>query len=487
MEMCTIFLPTPAPGHPIPQTRNPTLVNLTPTQIVHKLDQYIIGQSQAKRAVAVAIRNRWRRRQLEEPMAREVYPKNIIMIGPTGVGKTEIARRLAKITDAPFIKVEASKFTEVGYHGRDVESMIRDLLDQAMSMVHSEQAQIVEEKAEAAAADRLVDLLLPDPQPATIPSPATLDEDEHQHASRLEHTRKRLREQVVSGKLDDSEVEMVVTQKPQTQVMFANMGIDQMDPDMANMFERLIPEQTKRRKVTVAEARRILIEEETDKLLDRDKITNEAITRTQESGIIFLDEIDKIASPMGGSGGRGGSGGSPDVSRQGVQRDLLPIVEGSAVNTRYGVVHTDHVLFIAAGAFHSAAVSDLMPELQGRFPIRVELTSLGKEDFVRILTEPDNALTKQQQKLLEVEGLTIMYDPSAIDAMADFASQANANLENIGARRLMTIVEKVFEQINFDAPEMAQRDETKLTIDKAFVSRQVASIVDDKDLSKFVL
>ncbi|MAE65617.1 MAG: HslU--HslV peptidase ATPase subunit [Phycisphaeraceae bacterium] len=453
--------------------------DLTPRQIVEELDRYIIGQAQAKRAVAVAIRNRWRRQKLEPDMAREVMPKNIIMIGPTGVGKTEIARRLAMLTGAPFIKIEASKFTEVGYHGRDVESMIRDLLDQAMSMVRSEQAEQVREKASDHATEQLVDMLLP----ATAPMSSHPDDDS---AQRIEHTRGRLRKQVESGALDTKEVELTITQKPQAHVMFANMGIDQMDPDMANMFERLIPEQTKQSRVTVAEARRILIEEETDKLLDRDKITNDAISRTQESGIIFLDEIDKVATPSGGEG-RGGGGGSPDISRQGVQRDLLPIVEGSAVNTRYGVVETDHILFIAAGAFHSAAVSDLMPELQGRFPIRVELTSLGREDFMRILTEPSNALTAQQQALLGVEGLEIRFDPSAIDAIADMAASANANLENIGARRLMTIVEKVFEQINFDAPEMATEGEKSITIDDSFVRQQVASIVEDQELSKFVL
>ena len=486
--------------------------HLTPKETVAELDRYIIGQAEAKRSVAVAIRNRWRRRQLDTDMAREVYPKNIIMIGPTGVGKTEIARRLAKITEAPFIKVEASKFTEVGYHGRDVESMIRDLLDQAMSMARNEQAILVQEKAAEGATDQLVNLLLPTPTSTAAPSPGrsseidsserddsfeTLGHDESTstddtasepspEAQRLERTRQHLRAQVESGALDERDVELVISQKPQTQVMFANMGIDQMDPDMASMFERLIPEQTKRRKVTVAEARRILIEEETDKLLDRDKITSEAITRMEESGIIFLDEIDKIALPGGGEGPGGGSG-SPDVSRQGVQRDLLPIVEGSAVNTRYGVVQTDHILFIAAGAFHSASVNDLMPELQGRFPIRVELTSLSKQDFVRILTEPSNSLTRQQQALLKVEGLDVIFDPSAIDAMAQLASQANDNLENIGARRLMTIVEKVFEQINFDAPEMANRGECRITIDEPFVREQVESIVDDKDLSKFVL
>lgn len=460
--------------------------NMTPKEIVDELDRHIIGQPEAKRAVAVAIRNRWRRRQLTEDMAKEVFPKNIIMIGPTGVGKTEIARRLAKLTGAPFIKVEASKFTEVGYHGRDVESMIRDLLDQAIQLVRAEQAQDVAERAQDLALSRLVELLLPGTK--------TLDDERGQSESveaddaayRRAKVKQRLREQVAAGKLDDREVELTLTSKPATSMMFANMGLDQMDPDMANMLEKVIPEQTKRLRTSVKEARRILTEQETDKLLDNDKITGEAIARTQESGIIFLDEIDKVASPSGKGGGTPGGGG-PDVSRQGVQRDLLPIVEGSAVSTRHGVVHTDHILFIAAGAFHSAAVSDLMPELQGRFPIRVELSPLGKEEFIRILTEPRGALTKQQVALLSVEGLKVTFDDAAIEAIADLAAQTNASIENIGARRLMTIVEKVFEEINFSASDRVASRKKKLIITEDFVRDQVASIVQDKDLSKFVL
>ncbi len=463
---------------------------LTPRQIVDALDRHIIGQADAKRAVAVAIRNRWRRQQLaqrDEKAARDVYPKNIVMIGPTGVGKTEIARRLADLTDAPFVKVEASKFTEVGYHGRDVESMIRDLLDQAMSMVRDEQSHIVREKAAEAAESRLVDLLLPGTGGSeTAPSYYTPVEASGQ---RREEVRQKIRQQLAAGTLDDRQVELKISSRPSATLMFANMGLDQMDPDMANMFEKLIPEQTKARKVTVAEARVILIEQETDKLLDREKITAEAIARTEESGIIFLDEIDKIATPggTGGGAGSGGGGRGPDVSRQGVQRDLLPIVEGSTVTTRHGVVRTDHVLFIAAGAFHSTAVSDLMPELQGRFPIRVELQSLGKDDFVRILTEPDSALTRQQQAMLGIEGLEITFADGSVDAMAELAARANASLENIGARRLMTIVEKVFEQISFDAPEMTARGEKQVTITADFVRQQVAPIVADEDLSRFVL
>lgn len=453
--------------------------NLTPRQIVEQLDRYIIGQSDAKRAVAVAIRNRWRRQQLEPEMAKEVSPKNIVMIGPTGVGKTEIARRLATMTGAPFIKVEASKFTEVGYHGRDVESMVRDLLDQAISIVHDEEAKIVKDKATEGAAEEIIDLLFPSPA-MVDPAGGYIDTDDSEE--RRTRTRQRLRDQLDAGALDDREVELSTTSKPQMQVMFSSMGLDQMDPDMANMFERMVPEQNKTRRLTVAQAREVLIEQETEKLLDRDKITAEAIERTQESGIVFLDEIDKIATPSEGTGK-----GGPDVSRQGVQRDLLPIVEGSAVNTRYGVVHTDHVLFVAAGAFHTAKVSDLMPELQGRFPIRVELSSLTRDDFIRILTEPANAITIQQQAMLEVEGIDVVFEPSAIEAIADLAAKANATLENIGARRLLTIVEKVFEQINFDAPEMVAKGETNITITDTFVREQVMPILQDEDLSKFVL
>ena len=457
--------------------------NLTPREIVAELDRYIIGQAAAKRAVAVAIRNRWRRQQLGAEMAREVYPKNIIMIGPTGVGKTEIARRLAKLTGAPFIKVEASKYTEVGYHGRDVESMIRDVLDQALSLVRGEQAERVRERATDAANERLVDLLLPSPSHGS--SRPSHDEDAGETEAdaaeaRINRTRQKLRKQVDAGKLDDKEVELSLTSKPAAHVMFAGMGMEQMDPDMASMLEKIIPEQTKTRRMRVADARQVLIEQETDKLLDRDKIIAEAIERTEQTGIIFVDEIDKIAIP-GDGGGRG-----PDVSRQGVQRDLLPIVEGSAVTTRYGVVHTDHILFVAAGAFHSATVNDLMPELQGRFPIRVELSPLTREDFVRILKEPHNALTKQQQELLKVEGLEVTFDDGAIEAIADYAAQANATLENIGARRLMTIVEKVFEEINFNAPELAKQDH-RVKITAQFVKDRVADIVKNEDLSRFVL
>jgi len=454
---------------------------LTPRQIVEELDRYIIGQAQAKRAVAVAIRNRWRRRQLQETLAAEVYPKNIVMIGPTGVGKTEIARRLARLANAPFIKVEASKFTEVGYHGRDVESMIRDLLDQAIQIVREEQAQQVKDKAEHAATDRLVALLLgtDKPSPARVGEGTTTEESQQ----RRQQLNERIREQLAAGKLEDKEIDITTSHKPAAHMMFANMGVDQMDPDMANMFDKIIPEQTETKKVTVGQARRILTEQETEKLLDQESITEQAIERTQSSGIVFLDEIDKIAVGSGEGGGKGG----PDVSRQGVQRDLLPIVEGSAVTTRHGVVHTDHILFVAAGAFHTATVSDLMPELQGRFPIRVELEALTRDDFVRILTEPDNALTRQQEALMGVEGIEVTFEDGAIEAMAELAAKANERLENIGARRLMTIVEKVFEEVNFDAPDRVAKGDTALRVTAELVHDRVDAIVEDEDLSKYVL
>jgi len=459
--------------------------HLTPKQIVEKLDRYIVGQDDAKRAVAVAIRNRWRRQQLDPEVAGEVNPKNIVMVGPTGVGKTEIARRIASLTGAPFIKVEASKFTEVGYHGRDVESMIRDLLEQAINMVRAEHAEQVKEKAAEAVEDRLVDLLLPGSDRPRSES-GYIEADDSQE--RRQAARHRLREQLKSGELDERTVEIQTSQKAVPMAMFSNMGLDQMDPDMGKMFENLIPDQTKRRRVSIREARSILNEQETEKLIDRDKLTTEAIERTEQTGIIFLDEIDKIASPGGGGPtGGGGGGGNADVSRQGVQRDLLPIVEGTSVTTRHGIVNTDHILFIAAGAFHYASVSDLMPELQGRFPIRVELQALTRDDFVRILTEPSNALTRQQEALLGTEGLTVTFEEGAIDAMADLAAQVNATTENIGARRLMTVMEKLFEPVNFDATDRVAGGETTLTVTAAMVREQLADIAGDEDLSKFVL
>ncbi len=474
--------------------------NLTPREIVAELDKYIIGQDDAKRAVAIAVRNRWRRRQLDPDFADEVSPKNILMVGPTGVGKTEIARRLANLTGAPFIKVEASKYTEVGYHGRDVESMIRDLLEIAISMARSEHADRVKEDASRAVEERLVGILMGAEREESPLSASDIhglqsvgvdvgtDDSSADGTPTDLNLRAKVRERMLTrlrdGFFDDKEIEITINER-QAIPIIGMMGPDQMDPAMASMLENLVPERSRRRKVTVARARAILHEEETGKLIDNEKILEQATERTEESGIIFLAEIDKIATP-GGKAGEGGRGG-PDVSRQGVQRDLLPIVEGSAVATRHGVVHTDGILFIAAGAFHSAAVSDLMPELQGRFPIRVELSALTKDDFRRILIEPKAALTVQQSALLETEGLSIEYEPGAVDAMAELAAEANSRMENIGARRLMTIIERVFEDISFDAPEMAARNEKHITITADFVRERLKPIMKDEDLSRFVL
>jgi ATP-dependent HslUV protease ATP-binding subunit HslU len=449
----------------------------TPRQIVAELDRFIVGQEKAKRAVAVAVRNRWRRGRLPPEMGREVAPRNIIMIGPTGVGKTEIARRLAALVEAPFIKVEASKYTEVGYHGRDVESMVRDLLELAVRMVRGEHAAHVRARAEAAVEERLASILLghdvtaarPDPAGAEPAGPSIEGED----------LRRRMVDKLRQGRLEEREVE-IVTQERQGAGLIGMMGPEQLEPGMASMLEGLLPSRPRRRRVTVARARAILLEEETEKLVDNERIMEQAIQRTEQSGIIFLDEIDKIATS-------GESRGGPDVSRQGVQRDLLPIVEGSAVNTRHGVVRTGGILFIAAGAFHSTAVSDLMPELQGRFPIRVELDPLTREDFRRILTEPDFSLTAQMQALLGTEGVRIGFEPEAIDTMAELAAEANSRMENIGARRLTTVLECVFEAIGFDAPELAAAGTTDITITAAFVRQRLETIMRDQDLRRFVL
>jgi ATP-dependent HslUV protease ATP-binding subunit HslU len=466
--------------------------DLTPRQIVAELDRHIIGQDAAKRAVAVAVRNRWRRQQLDKEFAKEVSPKNIIMVGPTGVGKTEIARRLAKLVSAPFIKVEASKYTEVGYHGRDVESMVRDLLEQAVNMVRAEHAVTVRERAEAAVERNLVSLLIGDstdedfdavddqePMEAIDREDSSAESTAVATAASRARTRKRMRDKLREGAFEDREIEIVINEK-QSIPIISMMGPEQMDPSVSSMLENLIPDKTRRRRVTVSRARTILMEEETNTLIDREKIVEQAIERTEQSGVIFLDEIDKIASPS--EGGKSGA----DVSRQGVQRDLLPIVEGCAVNTRYGILNTDQILFIAAGAFHSTSVKDLMPELQGRFPIRVELDPLTAGDFKRILTEPDAALTKQQAALLETEGLHVEFKPDAIDAMAELAAEANSRLENIGARRLMTVLECVFEDISFDAPEMVSRGETEVKIDATFVQKRLSRIMKDEDLRRFV-
>ena len=469
-------------------------MNLTPAEIASALDQHIIGQAAAKRAVAIAVRNRWRRQQLEPELAPEVMPRNIIMIGPTGVGKTEIARRLAKLVGAPFIKVEASKYTEVGYHGRDVESMVRDLLDLAVNMVRAEQAETVRADAERAVEDRLVSLLIGDEEsdertlarvgaPARSASEGGFDTDDVTAPNAANEARQRLRDRMRAklrdGSFEQREIEITVREKPAVPII-GMMGPDQMDPALGAMLESIVPQQSRRRRVTVERARSILLEQEIAQRVDNEKIIEAAIERTQQSGIIFLDEIDKIASPTGKHGG-------PDVSRQGVQRDLLPIVEGSAVNTRHGIVHTDQILFIAAGAFHSASVSDLMPELQGRFPIRVELEPLTKDDFRRILTEPRASLTMQQQALLATEGLNVRFEQGAIEAMAELAAEANSRMENIGARRLMTVMECVFEEIAFDAPERAARGDREVVITAQFVRERLARIMKDEDLSRFVL
>jgi len=440
---------------------------LTPKQIVAELDRYIVGQQDAKRAVAVAIRGRWRRQQLPEEMRQDVAPRNIIMIGPTGVGKTEIARRLASLTGAPFIKVEATKYTEVGYHGRDVDSMIRDLLDSAIAMVKGEMTDAVKEPAEAHVENRLLETLLP-----RAPRTSTEDDDaEARHARTLE----KLREQLRSGAIEDRMIEISVEERASVVGVLGQAGME-MDVDFQNMFEKMLPTKRETRKLSVRDARKVLFSQEAEKLIDKEKIQRTAIERVEQSGIVFLDEIDKVAGPQSQHG--------PDVSRQGVQRDLLPIVEGSTVITKHGPVKTDHILFIAAGAFHSSKPSDLMPELQGRFPIRVELADLSKEDFVRILREPQNSLTKQQTALLATEGVQVTFADDAIDAMAQIAYDVNRRSQNIGARRLYTILEKVFETISFNAPDTGEK---KVTITADYVRERLGEIVKDEDLSKFIL
>ncbi|MFO0929216.1 MAG: ATP-dependent protease ATPase subunit HslU [Gemmataceae bacterium] len=444
------------------------MADLTPRQIVQQLDRYIVGQTAAKQAVAVAIRNRWRRQQLPAELRTDVTPKNIIMIGPTGVGKTEIARRLAQLVGAPFLKVEATKYTEVGYVGRDVESMIRDLTESAIALVKQEQRRLVETQAKERVIERLLDLLLP--------GSAGWDEDNPEENERHKRTRDKLRARLEAGELEDRLVTLTMEQKGTPVQIFSNLGMEQMDVDFQNMFERIMPRQSQSREVPIRDARRILLEQEAEALIDRQVVTQKAVELAENQGIIFVDEIDKVCGPQAGHG--------PDVSRQGVQRDLLPVVEGTTVNTRHGPVRTDHILFIAAGAFHQSKPADLMPELQGRFPIRVELTDLTRDDFLRILTEPRHALTRQYAELLATEGVTLEFTADGVEAIADIAFEVNRTTQNIGARRLHTILERVAEEVSFEAPEIAAKH---IRIDAAYVRGRLDSILQKEDLSRFIL
>src|ERR1700732_4484191 len=452
----------------------PSFDELTPREIVAELDKYIVGQAAAKRSVAIALRNRVRRQKLPPEMAEDVLPKNILMIGPTGVGKTEIARRLARLAGCPFVKVEASKYTEGGYVGRDVESMIRDLVETAIDMVREEKLDEVAERAEQSAEERLLDLLLP---PSPIPAADANPNGEAQRREQLQRTRDKLRAQLREGKLDQRMVEVEVRERamPAFEIV-TNQGVEEMDINVKDMLSGFFGQQKKKRKMTVSEAFDYLIQEEENRLIDMDQVTRVAVDRVEQMGILFIDDIDKIAGRESGHG--------PDVSREGVQRDILPIVEGTTVNTRYGMVRTDHVLFIAAGAFHTTKPSDLIPELQGRFPIRVELSSLSAADFSRILTEPKNALIKQYIALLDTEGLKLSFTDDSIATIARFAAKVNEQTENIGARRLHTILEKVLEEISFEAPEMKKKT---VKIDAAYVQKQLANIVKDQDLSRYIL
>ena len=455
--------------------------NLKPSEIVKELDKYIIGQNKAKRSVAVALRNRWRRQQVPEELRDEIAPKNIILIGPTGVGKTEIARRLSRLTDSPFNKVEASKFTEVGYVGRDVESMVRDLVELTINKFKTRAQEQVQDKARRNAEERMLDLLLP--KAGTQPPGRSEESKEVQFelvtggSDVSSSTREKLRSMLRRGKLDNRFVDLDVADRSMPMVeIFSNIGMEEMGINFKDMLGGMFPKSTKRRKMKVADAMEILAQEEAQHLVDMDRVVRDAIVRVEQSGIIFLDEIDKIA---GGNGSHG-----PDVSREGVQRDLLPIVEGSTVTTKYGPVKTDHILFIASGAFHTVKPSDLIPELQGRFPIRVELNSLGQSEFVRILTEPRNALLLQYMALLRTEGIDVVFEDEAVSEIARMAEEVNDRTENIGARRLHTLMERLLEDILFDAPDMTEK---RMTIDKAYVEDQLKEIKDDEDLSRYIL
>jgi len=448
---------------------------LTPREVVSELDRYIIGQHEAKRAVAIALRNRWRRQQLPEELREEIAPKNIIMIGPTGVGKTEIARRLARLTESPFIKVEASKYTEVGYVGRDVESMIRDLVEMSVSMVRDQERERVEDKARIIAEERLLDILMP-----RLPEGAAEGEEETPVAElspTVARTREKLRGLLREGRLDERYVDIDVSPRTPPMVeIFSNAGLEEMEFSLRDILGNILPQRTKKRKVAIPEAMELITQEEAQRMIDMDRVVDMAIERVEQMGIVFLDELDKVAGREAGAG--------PDVSREGVQRDLLPIVEGSNVSTKYGMVRTDHILFIAAGAFHTTKPADLIPELQGRFPIRVELKALTQDDFIRILTEPQNALIIQYRELLNTEGLEVEFTRDAIEEVARIACEVNDRSENIGARRLYTVMERLLEGISFDAPEMSGQ---KVKIDAAYVRDKLSGVVKDYDLSRYIL